>query len=116
MEAFSLADQSRNSHPNSTYVSPRLMPSQQGLGLGQDMLLSQGMSVPGPEIFTSQPEQSYIPMTNMHARNMSVGQADKYAPPTINIEPAPVSRQASFGLQEESVPNALSPPTNTGSK
>lgn len=98
-----------------SYRSPRLMPhmdhNQPGLGVNPgDMSLNQGMGMAGPEIYTSQVD-SY---GSNHLRHLStvsdIGQADQFAPPTINIEPAPVSRQASFGPQGEILEGALSPP------
>lgn len=78
---------------------------QHGLGVSSELLLNQGM--PAPEIYTTQIDQAG------HLRNQSydMGQADQFAPPTINIEPAPVSRQASFGPHGEQMEGALSPPT-----
>jgi uncharacterized Zn-finger protein len=97
LAAFSLQPQPSPGH--SPYISPRLMPNQ-GLGLGQDIMLNQTQSqMPGPEIYTSQAE-SYPTMVSAHNRNLStvsdMGQADQFAPPTIQIDPAPVSRQNSF--------------------
>ena len=102
MDSFSIGD--------NQYRSPRLIPQMEGQGLGvqQGILLSQGM--PQPEVYTTQAEQYG------HMRNQSLasdlGQADQFAPPTINIEPAPVSRQQSFGPQGEMFEGALSPPTS----
>ena len=104
MDSFSIGDQS--------YRSPRLMPqmeTQQGLtqGLG---VSSDAMGMPVPEVYTTQPE--YRPA---HLRNQSLGEmgrADQFAPPTINIEPAPVSRQASFGPDGGPLQGALSPPNS----
>lgn len=102
MGAFSL--QSQPSPGHSPYISPRLMPAQnQGLGLGQDVMLNQSQpqmaGVPGPEMYVSQPEP-YPNMVTMHNRHGStisdMGQADQFAPPTIQIDPAPVSRTNSF--------------------
>lgn len=113
MEAFSLGDQT-------AYRSPRLMPqmdaSQQGLGLNQDLTLSQPMGIPVPDVYTTQPT-AYPPVVpSTHARNASlvsdIGQADQFQTPTINIEPAPVSRQQSFGPQGEAMEGALSPPSS----
>ncbi|KAL2400441.1 C2H2 finger domain transcription factor crzA [Exophiala dermatitidis] len=112
MESFSLAEQT-------SYRSPRLMPemdpSLQGLGLNQDFTLSQPMRMSVPEIYPVH-ATAYPPVVpSNHLRNTSVvsdiGQADQFEPPTINIEPAPVSRQQSFGPQAEGTEGALSPPS-----
>ncbi|EXJ81688.1 hypothetical protein A1O1_07753 [Capronia coronata CBS 617.96] len=114
METFSLAEQA-------SYRSPRLMPhidaSLQGLGLNQDLSLNQPMRIPVPDVYANQPT-AYPPVVpSNHLRNASVvsdiGQADQFAPPTINIEPAPVSRQQSFGPQAEGTEGALSPPSTS---
>lgn len=113
METFSLGEQA-------SYHSPRLMPhmdaNQQGLGLNRDSTLNQPMGIPVQDVYTTQ-APAYPPVVpSNHMRNTSVvsdiGQADQFAPPTINIEPAPVSRQASFGPQGEAMEGALSPPSN----
>ena len=97
MDSFSIGD--------NTYRSPRLMPSMEGQGLGVQQ------EMPQPEIYAPQA----IPA---HMRNQSIvselGQADQFAPPTINIEPAPVSRVSSFGPQGEHYEGALSPPGSSG--
>jgi hypothetical protein len=118
MEGFSLGDQT-------AYRSPRLMPhmsesqAQQGLAVNQDLTLTQPMSVPIPDIYANQPPVYQPVVPSNHMRHVSllseIGQADQFQPPTINIEPAPVSRQASFGPQGETVEGALSPP-NSSSK
>ncbi|OAL37190.1 hypothetical protein AYO20_03366 [Fonsecaea nubica] len=115
MESFSLGDQA-------PYRSPRLMPNmegnQQGLGLdGSGLRLGQPLGIPVPDVYTTQPPQYQPPVVpSNHIRNTSVvsdiGQADQFQPPTINIEPAPVSRQQSFGPQGEATEGALSPPSN----
>jgi hypothetical protein len=116
MESFSLAEQA-------SYRSPRLMPhmetNQPGLGMNEDMSLNQPLGIPIPDVYTTQPN-AYPPiLASNHMRNTSVvseiGQADQFAPPTINIEPAPVSRQQSFGPQGEAMEGALSPPSSSGS-
>ncbi|KPI36592.1 Transcriptional regulator CRZ1 [Cyphellophora attinorum] len=89
--------------------SPRMIPTleSQQLNVGQD-LLNPGLMGP-PDIYTSQAENS------MHQDALAdIGQADQFAPPTINIEPAPVSRQASFGPAGEQIEGALSPPSGSG--
>ncbi|KAK5947039.1 DNA-binding transcription factor [Knufia obscura] len=109
LEAVNIGDQA-SSQPGSTYVSPRLMP-QQGLGLESQMPKHDL----GSDFFGNQ--QTYQ-MAAMHNRNLSsvsdMGQADQFAVPNIMIDPAPVSRQASFGPQGEMSPNdALSPPQSS---
>ena len=107
MDNFSIAEQ------HVPYRSPRLMPTMENQQqfTGQEMGLGMTMPAP-PEIYTTQPEYS-----QGHLRNQSIvsdiGQADQYAPPTINIEPAPVSRQGSFGPQGQ-MEGALSPPASKG--
>lgn len=108
IESFNIADQA-SSQPGSNYVSPRLMPQQ---GLGVD---SQKTDMSSNELF---PGQLNYQMGTIHNRNLSsvsdMGQADQFAPPTIQIDPAPVSRQQSFGPQGEvDSSNALSPPSNS---
>ena len=92
--------------------SPHLTPQMEGqqLNMGQD-LLNPGMSMGAPNIYTSQAESSH-----MHHPLADMGQADQFAPPTINIEPAPVSRQASFGPSGEIIEGALSPPSGGGNR
>jgi transcription factor CRZ1 len=105
MGAFSIS-QSQPSPGHSPYISPRLIPGQnQGLGIGgqDNMMLNQPQpqmaGLPGPEIYTSQPEP-YSNMVAMHHRHSStvsdMGQADQFLPPTIQIDPAPPSRTNSF--------------------
>lgn len=120
MESFSLAEQA-------SYRSPRLMPHMdtslqlQGLGLNQDISLTQPMRMSVPEMYPTQ-SAAYPPVVpSNHLRNTSVvseiGRADQFEPPTINIEPAaPVSRQQSFGPQAEGTEGALSPPSTTNSR
>lgn len=96
MDSFSIGD--------NTYRSPRLMPSMEGHGLGVQQDLTQMQQ---PEVYAPHA----IPA---HMRNQSIvselGQADQFAPPTINIEPAPVSRVSSFGPQGKHYEGTLSPP------
>ncbi|RMZ87113.1 hypothetical protein DV736_g5661, partial [Chaetothyriales sp. CBS 134916] len=110
IDNFSIAEQ------NVPYRSPRLMPqmdqTQHGLGVNHEMLLSQGMGIPPrSEVYTTS-----VDVYSDHIHNQplgtEIGQADQFAPPTINIEPAPVSRQGSFGPQGEQLAGALSPPSN----
>ncbi|ETI21920.1 hypothetical protein G647_05990 [Cladophialophora carrionii CBS 160.54] len=116
IESFNLGDQA--------YRSPRLMPhlegSQPGTGMDGSGLLSQPMGIPVPDVYSTQsPPQYHVQapvVPSNHMRNTSVvsdiGQADQFAPPTINIEPAPVSRQQSFGPQGDTMEGALSPPSS----
>lgn len=130
MNAFGIENFSINDHQqahvspgHSPYISPRLIPQQNlGLGMGPDFMLQPGLSghMPGPtgprpEIYTTQSDE---PFRNMpHARHASVvsdmGQADQFPAPTINIEPAPVSRQASFEPEMNNLADNLSPPTSS---
>lgn len=93
------------SQPGSTYVSPRLLP-QQSLGLDSQNIKQEL----GADLFGNQ--QQYQQMQSLHNRHLSqisdMGQADQYAVPNIQIDPAPVSRQASFGPNADM--DALSPP------
>lgn len=119
LESFTLTEQA-------SYRSPRLMPhmtdnQQVGIGMNPDLTLSQPMGVPMSDVFSNQSNFVQPPiLPSNHLRNTSVasdiGQADLFEPPTINIEPAPVSRQQSFGPQAEGTEGALSPPNNTGSE
>ena len=128
IENFSINDQQQAqvSPGHSPYISPRLIPQQNhGLGMGPDFMLQQvsvGMQNhmpgpgpgPGPEIYTTQPDEPFRNMS--HARHTSLvsdmGQADQFPAPTINIEPAPVSRQASFEPEMNNLADNLSPPTS----
>ena len=123
IEDFSINDQQQPqiSPRHSPYVSPRLIPQpNQALGMGPEFMLQQGiqnhMPEPGPEIYTTQPDESFRTMSQMHARHASVvsdmGQADQFPAPTINIEPAPVSRQPSFEPETNNLADNLSPPTS----
>lgn len=121
IERFSLSDtqqqhQQRISPGHSPYVSPRILP-QHGLGISQEnaFMLAPNISNqfgggPGPEIYTHQPEE---PFPNFQLRNGSadLGQAAQMAPPEINVEFAPPSRQSSYEpTKANSDLDALSPP------
>lgn len=120
IERFSLSEpqhhQQRISPSHSPYVSPRITP-QHGLGIIQDntFLLSQNTNNqfgggPGPDIYTQQPNESF---PNFQLRNGSadLGQAAQMAPPEINVEFAPPSRQPSFEpTKANNDLDALSPP------
>lgn len=122
LDTFSLADQPHISPGHSPYRSPRLLPQQNhGLGMNQDVLMAQ-RSVgqhnggPGPEIYATQPEEAYTDIPQVHNRHDSsvseIGQADQLITPSINIEPAPVSRQASFEVDKRNFADALQPPSS----
>jgi hypothetical protein len=70
----------------------------------------------GPEIYATQPEEAYTdlsPPQNRHDSAVSeIGQADQLVTPSINIEPAPVSRQASFEVDNRKSTDALQPPSS----
>lgn len=126
LDTFSLADQPHISPGHSPYISPRLLPQQtHGLGMSQEVImaqhnLGQNNGGPGPEIYATQPEDAFTDMSQMHSHNDSIisdmGQADQYVTPSINIEPAPVSRQASFEVDNRNFADALQPPTSTSHK
>lgn len=118
---FSLSDPQQQqqqliSPRHSPYVSPRMTP-QQGLDVPQDnnFVLSQHdlhnnfNGGPGPEIYTSQPE-TYSPFTARHGSS-DLSHAAQMAPPEINVEFAPVTRQPLFEPSAtENDHDALSPP------
>ena len=80
--------------------------------MGQEnFMLGQGLnnqfSGPGPEIYTDNT------MSNMHMRNGStdMGQAAQMAPPEIQVEFAPPSRNSSFAPEKQGADmDALIPP------
>ncbi len=115
IEQFSLADaqqnqQQRISPAHSPFVSPRLSPHP-GFGFSQDnFTLAQNNfgGGPGPEIYTSQAEDPY---NHPRLGSGDMGQAASMAPPEINVELAPPSKQSSFEPQRpENDLDALSPP------
>ncbi|KAL9621085.1 MAG: hypothetical protein Q9160_004470 [Pyrenula sp. 1 TL-2023] len=122
-ENFSLAEQPRTSPGPSPYGSPHMGPQPtNGLGLASDLSLNQQMNhrlgQNGSEIYVTHPGDSSTSLPTSHHRNLSnfsdMGRADQFPAPTINIEPAPVSRQASFEPDKgEGDVDALSPPTRT---
>ncbi|RMZ76594.1 hypothetical protein DV737_g4737, partial [Chaetothyriales sp. CBS 132003] len=111
IDNFSIAEQ------NVPYRSPRLMPqidqTQHGLGVNHEMLSSQGVGIipPSSEAYPTSADV-YSDHIHNQALPTEIGQAAQFTPPTINIEPAPVSRQGSFGPQAEHLAGALSPPSN----
>lgn len=121
IDQFSLAEPPHVSPGHSPYISPRLLPQQtQGLGMGQDGMMTQNnlgqtnSGGPGPEIYATQPEDSFSDPSHSQGRldapMSNMGQADQYATPSISIEPAPVSRQNSFEVDNRAFQDALSPP------
>lgn len=121
IEQFSLSDPQqhpRMSPAHSPFVSPRMSP-QTGLGLPHGLpqessfLLSQDMqNFSGgsrSELYAGQPED----FSQFGARHGSgdLGQAAQMAPPEINVEYAPNTRQSSFEpSRPETDHDALSPP------
>ena len=114
IEQFSLTDGQQNhqriSPAHSPFVSPRMSPHA-GLGFNQDnFILGQNNfgSGPGPEIYTSQAEDQY---NHPRLGSGDMGQAASMAPPEINVELAPPSRQPNFDSQRpEHDLDALQPP------
>jgi hypothetical protein len=84
--AFSL--QNQPGPGDSLYISPRLMLNQ-NFGLGRDIMLNppQSSNIFERAIDMRQPYQ--------------IGQADQFSPPTIQIDPAPVSRENSFWQDDD---------------
>lgn len=121
--SFSLSDPQQQqqqqqliSPRHSPYVSPRMSP-QLGLDMPQDnnFVLSQHdlhnnfNGGPGPEIYTSQPEK-YSSFAARHGSG-DLGHAALLAPPEINVEFAPTTRQPVFEPSAtENDHDALSPP------
>lgn len=121
IEQFSLSEPQHHqrvgiSPGHSPYVSPRISP-QRGLGISQEtpFMLSQNTSNqfgggPGPDIYTQQPNESF-PIFQIRNGSADLGQAAQMAPPEINVEFAPPSRQPSFEPTKASNDlDALSPP------
>ncbi|KAK5104050.1 DNA-binding transcription factor [Lithohypha guttulata] len=111
LETVNIGDTSSQS--GATYVSPRLLP-QQAFALDSQI----GKQEMRADLFADQPTfQTQMP--SLHNRNLSsvsdMGQADQFAVPNIQIDPAPTSRQPSFGDRGEMDENdALSPPSSFG--
>ena len=129
IERFSLSDaqqqhqhQQQQRRPNmspghSPYVSPRMSP-RQGLGISQESqfilpsndLNGQFGAGPGPQIFTGSGEPGFQSFPMQHDSS-DMGQAAQMAPPEINVELAPPSRQQNFEpTRTENDLDALSPP------
>lgn len=126
MEQFSLSDSqqqqqqqqsqhSRLSPRHSPYVSPRMSP-QLGLGLPQEnnFMLSHDLhsnfdGAAGTEIYAGQAD-TFSPFGARHGSG-DLGQAAHMAPPEINVEFAPTTRQSSFEpSRSDNDHDALSPP------
>ena len=99
------------------YASPRI-PPHQGLGITQDnpfILQPNDIDTrlnggPGPQIYASQADQGFLHFQGRHGSS-DMGQAIQMAPPEINVELAPPSRQQSFEPpRAENDLDALSPP------
>lgn len=116
LDSFSIGEQSHGAQQHANYVSPRLLPAQsQGLGIAQEGMMAQtNVALHVAQGFPNQADSGFQTAA-MHGRNVSttseIGQADHFAPPTIQIDPAPISRQASFGPNAGNIANSLSPPS-----
>lgn len=125
IERFSLSDPQQQQPPqrmsprHSPFVSP-LMSPQPGLGPhglsleNNTLMLSQEMpnfsGGPGPEIYNDQPDD-FSQFGARHGSGGDLGQAAQMAPPEINVEYAPATRQSSFDPpRPETDLDALIPP------
>ena len=122
IERFSLSDQQQQqrqgvSPRRSPFVSPHMSPHP-GLGIApenQFMLPSNDMNnpyggAPGPQAYKSPAEQTFADY-QLKPDGSDMGQAAQMAPPEINVELAPPSRQQQYELsRNESDADALSPP------
>ena len=105
---------------HSPYPSPRMTPHP-GFGMPQEnnFVLSNDMQgnfngQPGPDMYRQSPSQNFGQFT-MRQDSGDMGQAAQMAPPEINVELAPPSRQAMFEpLRPENDLDALSPPERGG--
>lgn len=117
IEGFSLSDAQDQQHSprHSPFGSPHMSP-QPGLGMAQDanfMPLPNNNfnGGPGSEIYTSQPEQFPSFQRELRLGSNDMGQAAQMAPPEINVEFAPTTRQPNFEQPRmENEFDALSPP------
>lgn len=136
IERFSLADQQQQqqkqqqhqhqhqqrrgmSPGQSPYISPQMSPHHQGLGISQENpfgilnsteISNQFSGGPGPQIYNGQSEPDFSNFRLKHETS-DMGQAAQMAPPEINVELAPPSRQQHFELHNtENDLDALSPP------
>jgi len=117
IESFSLSESQdqRHSPRHSPFVSPRMSP-QPGPGMPREtgfMQLPNGNfnGAPGSKIYTTQAEQfpPFQPEERLGSNDM--GQAAQMAPPEINVEFAPTTRQPNFEPPRfENEFDALSPP------
>ena len=128
IERFSLADQQQQqkqqqqrrgmSPGQSPYISPQMSPHR-GLGISQESpfgiinsteLSNQFSGGPGSQIYNGQTEPDFSNFQLKHETS-DMGQAAQMAPPEINVELAPPSRQQNFELHNtENDLDALSPP------
>ena len=129
IEAFSLSDPQHQVHQHqnqqqehisprhSPYPSPRMtphsgfgMPPENSFMLSNDMQQGIFNGQPGPEFYSSPPNQG-LPQFAMRHDSGDMGQAAQMAPPDIHVELAPPSRQPNFEpLRPENDLDALSPP------
>ncbi|KAI5303421.1 hypothetical protein KEM56_007562 [Ascosphaera pollenicola] len=109
MESFTISDFQR-----SPYISPNLMPQQPSIDLGADANFMLGnnnnQSLQANDPFLS--DQSLNTLNAFSPSHMSgdMGQAAQLTTPSINVEFAPPSRQASFGPKPEMSGDNLSLP------
>jgi hypothetical protein len=113
IQNFSLSDQIPSPHrglspAHSPAISPRLVP-QQMAGPNNNFMLGLNNGFGQPQGMYGQSGQESFPQ--MHGNGMDMGQAPLMAPPTIEVEFAPASRQNSFEPPKPSLDqDALTPP------
>lgn len=102
---------------HSPYPSPRMtphsgfgLPPENSFMLSNDMQQNSYNGQPESDLYTSPPNQSFPRFTMRHDSG-DMGQAAQMAPPEINVELAPPSRQPTFEpLRPDNDLDALSPP------
>ena len=134
IESFSLSEpqqqmqQQHQQHEHisprhSPYPSPRMtphpdfgMPQENNFMLSNEMQQGNFNGQPGPEIYTNPPNHGFPPFGLRH-ESSDMGQATQMAPPEINVELAPPSRQPNFEpLRPENDVDGLIPPERGMSK
>ncbi|KAI9815082.1 MAG: DNA-binding transcription factor [Pycnora praestabilis] len=122
IEQFTLSEAQNQQHcispAPSPHISPRLIPQQEnGMSMSQENHFALGQNTqrqysngPSPAILMTQPQESF-PSFQPRNDSSDLGQAAQMAPPEINIDFAPPSRQQSFDPPKPSNDlDALSPP------